>query len=103
MALPDMTNLDSKCAVLEKIAMSFPKGSAEREAVYTAAHAIRYVSRLEIQSKFRTWVEGWTKPPTALQVLSAKLAGIDDLPHELLDDTMREVEVLMERLRQKRT
>lgn len=103
MTLPEMTDLEGKCAVLERIAESFPDGSAEREAVYTAAHAMHYVSQMETHAEFRTWVEGWTQPPTALQVLNAKLNGIEDLPHELLDETMREVEQLMERLRHKRT
>ena len=103
MTIPDMSDLEGKCAVLERIASSFPEGSPEREAVGTAAHAMRYISHVETQAKFRSWVDGWTQPPTALQVLNAKLAGIEDLPHELLDDTMREVEQLMERLREKRT
>jgi len=103
MTLPKLDDLAGKCAVLERIAKSFPDGSVEGEAIYTAAHAMRYVSHVEIQAKFQTWVEGWTQPPTALQVLQAKLAGIEDLPHELLDDTMREVERLMEHLRHKRT
>lgn len=98
-----MTDLERKCAILEKIANSFPVGSSEYEAIFTAAHAMRYVSHVDTQAKFRTWVEGWTQPPTALQVLNAKLAGIEDLPHELTDETLREIERLMERLRQQRT
>ena len=99
--LPNMNDLEDKCAILEKLADSYPENSPERDAVYTAAHAMRYVSHVDTQAKFRTWVESWTKPPTALQVLNAKLAGIEDLPHELLDESMREVEQLMERLRHK--
>jgi hypothetical protein len=103
MTIPDMSDLDDKCAILERIANGYPDGSPERGAVYTAAHAMRYANQMETQAKFRSWVEGWSAPPTALQVLNAKLAGIEDLPHELLDETMREVELLMERLRTKRT
>ncbi len=102
MTIPDMSDLEGKCAVLEKIAMSYPDGSPEREAVYAAAHALHYVSHLNTQAHFRQWIDSCTKPLTALQVLQAKLAGIEDLPHELLDDTMREIEQLMERLHQKR-
>jgi hypothetical protein len=99
MAKPDMTDLESKCGVLERIANNFPDGTPERDAIDTAAYAMHYVSHLETQAKFRIWVESWTQPPTALQILNAKLAGIEDLPHELMDDTMREIEHLMERLR----
>ncbi len=102
MALPDVTELQARCAVLEGIGEHFPEGSTEREAVRTAALAMHYVCHVETQAKFQSWVESWTLPPTALQVLHAKLAGIDELPHALLDDTLREVEQLLERLRNKR-
>ena len=103
MKAPDMSDLEGKCAILERIANSYPDGSPEREAIYTAAQAMQYVSQMKTRAKFEHWVEGWTAPPTALQVLNAQLAGIEDLPHELMDDAMREIEQLMERLRKKRT
>jgi hypothetical protein len=99
----DLSDFEGKCAILECIANSYPDGSPEREAVYTAAQAMHYVSHIDTQKQFRAWVDSWILPPTALQVLHAKLAGIEELPHELMDETMREVEQLMERLRQKRT
>lgn len=40
MTLPEMTDLEGKFAVLERIAESFPVGSVEREAIYAAAHAM---------------------------------------------------------------
>ncbi len=97
-----MTDLESKSALLEQIANSYPEDSPEREAVFTAAHAMRYVSHVEVQEKFRLWVNNWTQPPTALQVLNAKLAGVETIPHELLNETLQEVEQLMEHLRKKR-
>ncbi len=103
MTTPAITDLLIKCAIVENIAKNFPEGSAEQQALAAAAHAMQYVSHAETQAKFRAWLADWTQPLTALQVLNAKLAGIDDLPHELMDETMREVEQLMERLRTKRT
>lgn len=103
MTLPNMGDLEGKCATLEKLASQFAETSPEHDAISAAAHAMRFVSHLETQEKFRSWVASWTEPPTALQVLQAKLAGIEDLPHELMDDSMLEVERLMERLRQQRT
>ncbi len=100
---PDVTNLEAHCAALQRIAAGFAEGSEERAALVAAAQALHYVRHEATRAKFQAWVESWTAPPTALQVLNAKLAGIDDLPHELLDDTLREVEQLMERLRQRRT
>jgi len=102
MTLPDITDLEGKCAILETVAKSYPEGSSEREAINTAVHAMHYVAAVETQAKFQSWVNSWIQPPTALQILNAKLAGIEDIPHELLNDTLREVEQLMERLRQKR-
>lgn len=99
---PDVTNLEAHCAVLQRIAAGFAEGSEERAALVVAAQALHYVRHAETRAKFQAWVESWTRPPTALQVLNAKLADIDDLPHELLDDTLREVEQLMEKLRQRR-
>ena len=98
----DLTNLEAHCAVLERISAGFAEGSEERGAILVAAQAMHYVRHEETRAKFRAWVDSWTQPPTALQVLNAKLAGIDELPHELLDDTLREVEQLMEKLRQRR-
>ena len=98
-----MGDLEGKCATLEEIASQYAEGSPESDALFTAAHAMHFVSHLETQEKFRSWVASWTEPPTALQVLQAKLAGIEDLPHELMDDSMLEVERLIERLRQQRT
>ena len=98
-----MGDLEAKCETLEKVAGQFAERSPERDAIFTAAHAMRFVSHLETQEKFRSWVASWTEPPTALQVLQAKLAGIEDLPHELMDDSMLEVEQLMERLRKQRS
>jgi hypothetical protein len=100
--LPDLNDLEAHCAVLERIADAYAEGSSERAAVLAAAHALHYVRHAETQAKFREWVASWSKPPTALQVLQAKLAGIDDLPHELLDESMRDVERLMEKLRHAR-
>lgn len=101
--IPDVKNLEAHCAVLERIAAGFAEGSEEKAAILCAAQAMHYVRHAETQAKFQAWVDSWTRPPTALQILNAKLAGIDDLPHELLDDTLREVEQLMEKLRQRRT
>lgn len=98
----DVKNLEAHCAVLELIAAGFAEGSKERAAIHAAAQALNFVRHEETRAKFQAWVDSWTEPPTALQVLNAKLAGIDDLPHELLDDTLREVEQLMEKLRQRR-
>lgn len=100
---PDVTNLESYCVVLEAIAADFAEGSDERAAILAGTQALHYVRHEETRAKFQAWVDSWTEPPTALQVLNAKLAGIDDLPHALLDDTLREVEQLMEKLRQRRT
>ena len=96
--LPEFQNLEAHCAILEKIAKSYPEDSPERAAIFVAAHAMRYVSHEDTQKKFQAWVDSWTLPPTALQVLNAKLAGIEDLPHELLGESMREVEQLMDKL-----
>lgn len=100
--VPDRTDIEVHCAVLGRIAEGYPAGSPEREAVFAAAQALHYVRHAETQAKFRDWVATWTEPPTALQVLMAKLAGVDDLPHELLDESMRDVERLMETLRDAR-
>jgi hypothetical protein len=100
--LPDLENFEAHCAVLERLASAYPEDSPERAAIYAAAHAMHFASQAETRAKFREWVASWTKPPTALEVLWAKLAGVEDLPHELLDDTLREVERLMEKLRQAR-
>ncbi len=99
--VPSRTDLELHCAVLERIADGYADGSPEREAVFAAAQALHYVRHAETQAKFRDWVATWTEPPTALQVLMAKLAGVD-LPHELLDESMRDVEQLMEKLRSAR-
>ena len=100
--LAEFQNLEAHCAILEKIANNFPEDSPERAAIFAATHAMHYVIHADTQEKFRAWVSSWTQPPTALQILNAKLAGIEDLPHELLDESMREVEQLMEKLRHKR-
>lgn len=101
--IPDFGELDDKCEILEKIAKSHPKGSPERDAVTLAAWAMHYVNHVEQRDEFRNWLEKLDKPLTALQILHAKLAGIDDLPHELSDETMREIDSLMERLRNMRS
>lgn len=98
-----LENLEAHCAVLERIAKGYPEDSPERAAIVGAAQAMHYVCHTEAQAKFRDWVASWTEPPTALQVLQAKLAGVDDLPHELLDESMVEVDRLFERLRHRRT
>ena len=98
MTIPNLNDLESKCAILEKIADAFPPDSPERDAIFTAAQALHYVRTTNTQAEFKRWVDNWTQPPTALQVLQAKLNGID-LPHELTDQTMREVEQALERLR----
>lgn len=100
--VPDLDHLEAHCAVLERIANNYPDGSAERAAVFAAAQALHFARHVDNQIKFRTWVDSWTKPPTALEVLHAKLAGIDDLPHELMDDSMRQIEQVLEQLRHKR-
>lgn len=103
MTAPEMTDWEDKCSVLERIAGNYPADSAEYEAILIAAQALHFVNHLETQAKFRAWMDCLNKPLSALQILHAKLAGIDDLPHELVDDTLREVEQVLERLRHKRT
>ena len=94
---------DTIAVVRITISKAYPDGSPERQAIFTAAEGMAFVQRESNKAKFRAWVDSWTKPPTALQVLNAKLAGIEDLPHELMDESMREIEQLMEKLRHKRT
>ncbi len=96
--LPDLDNLESHLSTLETLAKKYRKSSPERAAIFAAAHALRYVQDLDTKAKFQAWVDGWTQPPTALQVLHAKLAGIK-VPHELLDEILQEVEQIFERLR----
>jgi hypothetical protein len=100
--LPELANFEAHCATLERIADSYPEGSPERSAIFAAVHALHFARHIDNNTKFRAWVDSWAKPPTALQVLNAKLAGIDDLPHELMDESMREIDQLMEKLRHKR-
>ena len=99
---PDLDRIDEHCAVLERLASEHPEGSPEHAAIFAAAHAMHFVRHAETRLRFREWVASWSEPPTALQVLQAKLAGVEDLPHELLDESMRDVERLMEKLRQAR-
>jgi hypothetical protein len=99
----DFEKLEEYCAILEKVAKSYPRESPEHAAVFAAAWALNYVQRERSKEGFRTWIETLTRPLTALEILHSKLAGVDDLPHELLDESMREVEQLMEKLRHKRT
>jgi len=99
---PDLDRIEEHCAVLERLASEHPEGSPEHAAILAAAHAMHFVRHAETQIRFREWVASWSEPPTALEVLQAKLAGIEDLPHELLDDSMRDVERLMEKLRHAR-
>jgi hypothetical protein len=98
---PDVTNLESKLEILGTVAEQYPEDSPEQSALAAAAHALMFVQHVETVAKFQRWVSEFTQPPTALQVLHCKLAGVD-CPHELLDESTREVEALMERLRHKR-
>ena len=100
---PDVKNIEAQCEILGRISEAYSPGSPERQALFTAAEAMSFVLKEDNKAKFRAWVDSCTKPPTALQVLNAKLAGIEDLPHELMDDSLREIEQLMEKLRHQRT
>ena len=100
---PDLDGIQEHCAVLERLAAEHPEGSPEHAALFAAAHAMYFVSHAETLVQFREWVASWSKPPTGLQVLMAKYAGVEVLPHELLDESMRDVESLLEKLRNART
>jgi hypothetical protein len=96
---PDFEAIERHARTLETIAAGHPADTPEHQALVAAAQALYFVKHTETEAKFRAWVAGWSKPPTALQVLHAKLIGIEDFPNELLDETLRDVERLMERLR----
>jgi hypothetical protein len=95
--------LEEHFAMLEQLADNYAEGSPENSALLVAAQALAYLKRSEVETKFQEWVRSWKSPPTALQVLYAKLMGVDDFPHDLLDDSMKEVEQLMERLKRLRS
>ncbi|MFN0198779.1 MAG: hypothetical protein ACKVT0_18685 [Planctomycetaceae bacterium] len=95
------TNIEAVRATLGEIAGQYPTKSKEQDALLSAAMALEFVHSMNVVEKYRTWLNNMNKPPTALQVLHAKLMGID-IPHELLDKTMLEVEGLMEQIKNTR-
>jgi hypothetical protein len=97
--IPKINNLEETLKALQRICERYPKDSQERGAIHTASLAIRYVSHLDTKSQFEEWVNSLSLPLTALQVMHMKLCGIDDIPHELMDETLQEIEQLMERMR----
>jgi len=95
----DIKKLHKHAEVLGPIAENYPKKSKESAALIAAAHALWYVLTVENKKDFETYLRNLTLPATALQIMHAKLCGIKDLPHELTDETLREVEAALERLR----
>jgi hypothetical protein len=74
-------DLDSTLEILQALARQHAEGSPEEEALRNAAQALLYVRQAEVEAKFRDWLAELDRP-TALQVLHAKLMGIE-IPHEL--------------------
>lgn len=85
-------------STLEEMAGAFQEGSPEAAALLTAVQALIFVQNIDTKAKFQQWVNNLTQPPTALQILYARLAGVDDIPHELLDETLCEIDQLMKRM-----
>ena len=100
--IPEIGDLSARIKTLDSIADKFMESTPEHEAIIVACHPMEFVSRLATRSRFQKWLDNHNLPLTALDILHAKLAGIDDLPHELLDETMIEIESLLERLRHTR-
>jgi hypothetical protein len=71
-----MTELEAKREVLGRMAQQYPPDAPEQSALMAAAFALHFVVLSESLVKFQEWVGEHTEPPTALQVVHAKLAGI---------------------------
>jgi hypothetical protein len=95
----DIKKIEQHANTLGQIAENYSKNSKEATALFAAAHALWYGLHRENRKSFEEYLRNLDEPPTALQILHAKLCGIEDLPHELTDETLREVEAALERLR----
>ena len=98
---PDLSDLETKCHLLGQIAERYQSNSPEELAILAAAHALQYIQHLKLRDDFQSWVDRFQQPPTALQVLHARLAGVK-IPHELLEESVREIDQVLERLQFKR-
>ena len=98
--VPDVDeDLGLHLEMLVSIAEAHGWDSPEGKAIWMAREAILYVSQLSTKRRYEEWLLKRTQPFSAIEILNAKLCGIEDLPHELLDDTMIEIEAVLERLR----
>lgn len=100
---PDVTNLESYCVVLEAIAADFAEGSDERGAILAGTQALHYVRHAgdarQVSGLGRFLDAAADRAPGFERQAGGHRRSAD----ALLDDTLREVEQLMEKLRQRRT
>ncbi len=71
------TEIRETCAVLESIAESYPRGSAERAAIRAAADAFIYLRLHEgLKKSYGAFRRRCTKPLTKAQLQVLKRAGV---------------------------
>ena len=77
--------------ILQKIADGFSKDSDEYATLAKAAKALVFVSGENAKSDFKEYISTANKPLKALDLIYIKQCGLD-IPHELRNETINELE-----------
>ena len=94
----DSTTIEGMLQTLGTLAGQHAESSPEKVALRTAAQALVYVQQAEVETRFREYLAGVARPLTALEVVHAKLMGVE-VPHHLNNETLREIDAVLEKLR----
>lgn len=88
--------------ILQKIAANYPEESDEHKTLLKAARSLEYLAGKNLEKDFRRYIENLKKPPGALDLVYAKLCGIElspELSNERIADIDKDINQLVEKLK----